>query len=206
MSGAQFAAAFLIAQYFRLALGSSPLETGPRILPWSATPLFVAPLAGALSDRVGRRPLMLAGMVLQAAGFAAFALLAGSGATYWQAILPLVIAGVGVSMVLPVTPAAVLGAVAPTDLGRASAVNNTLQRFGTGFGVAVATAVFAANGNLASAASFIAGLRPALLAAAGPSVFGALSALVVRQRCAVAGAPAVGGVEKGTEAELILAA
>jgi hypothetical protein len=143
-------------------------------------------------------------MLLQAAGFAAFALLAGTG--YWRAILPLVIAGVGVSMVLPVTPAAVLGAVTPPDLGRASAVNNTLQRFGAAFGVAVATAVFAANGNLATASSFTAGLRPALLAAAGLSVLGALSALGVRQGRAVASAPGVGGVETRTEAELILAA
>jgi len=183
MSGAQFAAAFLIAQYFQLALGYSPLETGLRILPWTATPLVVAPLAGVLSDRIGWRPLMVTGMLLQAAGFVAFALLAvGSSASYWQAMLALVIAGVGVSMVLPVAPAAILSAVAAPDMGRASAVNNTLQRFGTAFGVAVATAVFAANGNLATAASFTAGLQPALAAVAGLSVLGALSALAVGTR------------------------
>jgi len=192
MTGAQFAAAFLIAQYFQLALGYSPLETGLRILPWSATPLVVAPLAGALSDRLGRRPLMLGGMILQAAGFLAFALMAGTNAGYWQAILPLVAAGVGVSMVLPVAPAAVLSAVAPPDMGRASAVNSTLQRFGTAFGVAVATAVFAANGSLTTAPSFTAGLRPALATLAGLSVLGAMSALAVdtrRAAVAVSSAP-----------------
>jgi EmrB/QacA subfamily drug resistance transporter len=181
MSGAQFAAAFLIAQYFQLALGYSAMETGLRILPWTVTPLVIAPLAGALSDRTGRRPLMLAGMTLQAVGFAVFALLADPTAGYLQVILPLVIAGIGVSMVLPVTPAAVLGAVAPADMGRASAVNNTLQRFGTAFGVAVATAVFTANGSLAGAVSFTDGLRPALVAVAFLSVLGAVSALAVGQ-------------------------
>jgi EmrB/QacA subfamily drug resistance transporter len=181
VSASQFAAAFLIAQYFQLGRGYSPMETGLRILPWTATPLLVAPLAGALSDRVGRRPLMLAGMGLQAVGFVAFAAIAGTPAAYWQAILPLVMAGVGVSMVLPVAPAAVLSAVERADIGRASAVNNMLQRFGAAFGVAVVTAVFLANGSLSSASSFSAGLAPALVSAAGLSIVGALSALAVRQ-------------------------
>ena len=69
MSGSQFAAAFLIAQYFQLALHNSPLQAGVRVLPWTATPLVVAPVAGALSDRIGRRPLMAMGMALQGLGF-----------------------------------------------------------------------------------------------------------------------------------------
>ena len=182
VTAAQFAAAFLIAQYFQLALGYSPLETGLRILPWSATPLFVAPLAGVLSDKIGRRPLMLVGMLLQAGGFVAFALMAGTGATYWQAVTALVVAGVGVSMVLPVAPAAVMSAVAVPDMGRASAVNTMLQRFGSAFGVAVATAVFSASGNLTSAAAFTEGLRPALLVIAALSALGAVTAVGVVER------------------------
>jgi MFS family permease len=155
------------------------MDTGLRVLPWTATPLFVAPLAGALSDRVGRRPLMLAGMILQALGFLLFDAIGTSDAVYWQTILPLVASGIGVSMVLPVTPAAILSAVAPIDMGRASAVNNTLQRFGTAFGVAVATAIFIANGSLANPASFVDGFRPALLAVAVLSVLGAIAAVAV---------------------------
>ncbi len=62
------AAAFLVAQYFQLVLGASPLVTGVRLLPWTATPMLIAPVAGALSDRVGQRPLMAVGMLLQACG------------------------------------------------------------------------------------------------------------------------------------------
>jgi EmrB/QacA subfamily drug resistance transporter len=182
MSGAQFAAAFLIAQYLQLALDNGPLTTGLLVLPWTMTPLFVAPIAGSLSDRIGRRPLMLIGMLLQAVGFLAFAMLAGADASYARMILPLIVAGVGVSMVLPVAPAAALGAVEMPDTGRASAVNSTLQRLGTAFGVAVATAVFAANGSIASPARFTDGLRPALAAVAALSSLGALSALFVWQR------------------------
>src|SRR5215472_14181972 len=73
-----------------------------------------------------------------------------------------VIAGVGVSMALPATPTALLSAVAPPDMGKASGVNNTLQRFGGAFGVAMVSAVFAANGHLGSPAAVTAGFRPAL--------------------------------------------
>src|SRR5207302_6048765 len=68
MTAALTAAAFLVAQYFQSVLGLSPLEAGLRLLPWTATPLIVAPLAGALSDRIGQRPLMVLGMLLQGAG------------------------------------------------------------------------------------------------------------------------------------------
>ena len=56
MSGAIFSAAFLTAQYFQLGLGYSPLATGLRLLPWTATPMLVAPVAGTLADRIGARP------------------------------------------------------------------------------------------------------------------------------------------------------
>jgi len=179
MSGAQFSAAFLIAQYFQVALHNSPLQAGLRVLPWTATPLLVAPIAGALSDRIGRRPLMASGMALQGAGFLWFAALAGGGVPYWQSIVPLVIAGMGVSMVLPVTPAAVLSAVQPRDMGKASGVNSTLQRFGSAFGVAIVTGVFAAHGSLLDAGGFTAGLKPAVAVAAILSILGAITALGV---------------------------
>jgi EmrB/QacA subfamily drug resistance transporter len=181
MSGSQFAAAFLIAQYFQLALHNSPLQAGLRVLPWTATPLVVAPVAGALSDRIGRRPLMAMGMALQGLGFLWFAGLLGSGIGYWQSIAPLVVAGIGVSMVLPVTPAAVVSAVSPRDMGKASGVNSTLQRFGSAFGVAIVTAVFAASGSLADSASFTRGLQPAVATAALLSLCGAIAALGVTQ-------------------------
>lgn len=182
MVAALFGAVFLTAQYFQLGLGFSPLDTGLRLLPWTATPILVAPAAGVLSDRIGRRPVMAAGMLLQGIGLAWFALVATSSVGYGQLVLPLLVAGIGVSMALAATPAAVLSAVAPADMGKASGANSTFQRFGSVFGVAVASAVFAANGHLGTAASFGAGFRPALAVAAGLSVIGAMSALAVGSR------------------------
>jgi EmrB/QacA subfamily drug resistance transporter len=179
MVGALFGAVFLASQYFQLALGYSPLATGVRFLPWTATPIVVAPVAGVLSDRIGRRPVMVAGMLLQGVGLGWWALVATVGGAYGPLVLPLLVAGVGVSMALAATPTAVLSAVAPADVGKASGANSTFQRFGSVFGIAVAAAVFAANGHLGTPASFTAGFRPALAVAAGLSLLGALTALGV---------------------------
>jgi len=74
---------------------------------------------------------------------------------YARFVAPLIIAGAGISMALPATATAALGAVQPADIGRASGVNNTLQRFGGAFGVAIVTAVFSAHGHLDSPASAV---------------------------------------------------
>ena len=60
-----FGSIFLLAQFFQVAQGYSPLEAGIRTLPWTAMPIFVAPMAGILSDRIGSRPLMAPGLALQ---------------------------------------------------------------------------------------------------------------------------------------------
>jgi EmrB/QacA subfamily drug resistance transporter len=177
--GASTSAAFLVAQYFQFALGYSPLGAGLRFLPWTAAPLVIAPVAGMLCDRIGPRPLMVAGMLLQGAGLAWIALIASTTVHYSHLVPALIISGVGLSLALPTTAAASLGAVRPPDMGKASGVNNMLQRFGGVFGVAVVSAVFAANGHLGTPAGVTTGFRPALAVSAGLSLAGAASALLV---------------------------
>ena len=179
MAGAITAAAFLISQYFQFALGYSPLAAGLRLLPWTITPLVIAPLAGVLSDRVGRRPVLVLGMLLQGIGLAWIGTIAATGASYSAFVVPLIIAGLGISMAIPVVATAALSAVSSRDMGKASGVNSTLQRFGAAFAVAIGAAVFAANGHLGTAASFTAGFRPALDVVAGLSIVGAFTALAV---------------------------
>jgi MFS family permease len=152
-----------------------------RFLPWTATPLFIAPLAGALSDKLGARPLMTLGLAIQATGLAWVALLAGHTASYAEIVVPLVIAEVGVSMAIPTMPLAVMGAVAPRNIGTASGVFNMLQRFGGVVAVAVASAVFVSNRHLGTAVSFDNGFRPALLVSAGMSALGSASAILARR-------------------------
>jgi len=171
-----------MSQYFQLGLGHSPLSTGLRFLPWTLTPLLIAPAAGALADKIGSKPLMALGLAMQAAGLAWIALTATGTTGYGQFVAPLVLSGVGISMAIPTVPAAALNSVPQSDVGKASGVQGTLQRFGAVFGVAIVVAVFSANGHLSSAAGVVAGFRPALAAAASFSLAGALTALATARR------------------------
>jgi EmrB/QacA subfamily drug resistance transporter len=198
MSASIYSAAFLTSQFFQFALGDSPLGTGVRFLPWTATPLVVAPLAGALSDKTGARTLIVPGLLLQGAGLAWIVSLAGSSAGYASYVLPFIVAGVGISMALPCVTAGGLNAAPPALLGKAAGTLNTMQQFGAVFGIAVVTAVFNARGSLAGPAAVTSGYRPALAVAAGISVLGAIAAIAMRrvrtgtQPPALAEAPAPG--------------
>ncbi|HEX2681667.1 MAG TPA: MFS transporter, partial [Candidatus Dormibacteraeota bacterium] len=151
-------------------------------LPWTATPIVVAPLAGIFADRIGTRPVLVTGMLLQGLGLVWFAQVANTGAAYWQMVLPLLVAGIGVSMAIPIASTVVVSAVKPHEMGKASGVNSTMQRLGSAFAVALAAAVFASNGHIGTAASFSAGFHPALTVVAGLSLLGAITALAVRPR------------------------
>jgi EmrB/QacA subfamily drug resistance transporter len=194
MTGAIFAAGFLVTQEFQLARGYSPVAAGVRLLPFFATPMLISPVAGAVSDRIGRRPVMVTGLFMQAAGFAWVAA-RGSLSTSWAELdIALLVAGDGVSMALPTVPTAVLNAVAPHELGKASGVNYMMQRFGAVFAIAVASAVFAAYGHLGTPASVTDGFRPALAACACFALLAALSALAITPP-GTRGAPAAGPAE-----------
>jgi EmrB/QacA subfamily drug resistance transporter len=182
MSGATFAAAFLITQEFQFARGYSPIWTGLRLLPFFGTPMVVSPLAGALSDRIGRRPIMVTGLALQALGFAWVAA-RGSLHTSWiELVIALLVAGVGVSMALPTVPTAVLSSVTETEMGKASGINYMAQRFGAVFAIAIASAVFSAHGNLSNPTSVTAGFRPALWSCVVFATLAALSSAAIRPR------------------------
>lgn len=181
LAAAVYSAAFLTSQFFQFSYGDSLLATGLRFLPWTAAPLVVAPIAGALSDRVGARALMMPGLVMQGAGFVWIVALAGRHAGYSAYVGPFVLAGIGVSMAIPTSSAAALSALPAEVLGKASAILNTLRQFGAVFGIAIVTAVFNSNGSLAGAASVTDGNRPALVAALGFWFLGAMVALAIRR-------------------------
>ncbi len=179
MTGAIFAAGFLVTEEFQLARGYSPVSAGVCLLPFFATPMVISPIAGAVSDRIGRRPVMATGLFLQTAGFVWVAV-RGSLSTSWVELdIALLIAGIGISMALPTVPTAVLSAVAPSELGKASGINYMMQRFGAVFAIAIASAVFAAHGHLGTPAGVTDGFRPALAACAGFALLAALSALAI---------------------------
>ena len=177
-----FSSLFLLAQYFQTALGYSPLSAGLRMLPWTATVFAVAPIAGAMVARVGARRLMVGGMLMQAGGMGAIALLVNSGASYPALVAPLVIAGSGISTAMPASQNAVVSAVPPDAIGKASGAYNTLRQLGGVFGVAIVVSVFAGTGSYATVASFTDGFIPAIGVSSVLSVVAALAGLAMPRR------------------------
>ena len=172
--GSLFCGVFFLAQFMQNTLGSGPLEAGLRLLPWTGTLFFVAPVAGALVDRFGERPFLVAGPLLQAAGMGWIALIAEPGMAYAEMIAPLMVSGVGVSMSFPAAQNSVVGSVPEAALGKASGVNMTMRELGGVFGIALSVAVFAGAGSYASAEAFSDGFVAAMGLSAGLSVISAL--------------------------------
>jgi len=182
---------FFTAQFLQVSLGQDPLGAGLRLLPWGVAPFLIAPWAGKLADRAGERPLVVSGLLMQAAGLAWIAAIARTGLPYWELVAPMVIAGCGVSFAIPAAATAVMGSVPPPMIGKASGTYNTLRQLGGVFGIAICAAVFAANGSYASPADFTSGFAPAMAGCAALAFTAALAGLFIPRRTApVAPAPA----------------
>ena len=172
-----FGAVFFFAQFLQTSLGHDPLEAGLRLMPWTATLFVVAPVAGALADRIGERPLVVGGLALQALGMAWLATIAEPGLAFTEMLAPSIVSGIGTSAAIPTSANAVVGAVSVEAVGKAAGANGMLRELGGVFGIAVAVAVFAGTGSYASAQTFSDGFAPAIGVAAGLSLAGAVSGL-----------------------------
>ena len=180
---------FFLAQFLQNAQGHGPFAAGLRLLPWTATLFVVAPIAGALVNRVGERPLVVIGLILQTIGMAWIALIAAPDLAYAKLALPLIVAGCGGSMAMPALQNAVLSAVAPTEIGTASGTFNMLRFLGGVFGIALLVAVFAATGSVTSPAAFNTGFVAAIDVSAALSLSGAIAAMWLPARREVALTP-----------------
>jgi EmrB/QacA subfamily drug resistance transporter len=173
--GSAFGALFFMSQFLQRGLGYGPLAAGLRLMPWGATTIIVPQLAGRLIGRFGERRFVVGGMSLHGGSMLWIALLARPHLPYTQMVLPLVLSGAGVAMSLPAAQSAVLGAVEPQDIGRASGAFSTLRQLGGAFGVAVLVAVFAGAGGYGSPQAFSDGFVAAIAACAGLALAAALA-------------------------------
>jgi EmrB/QacA subfamily drug resistance transporter len=177
-----FTGVFFFAQLLQTVLGYGPLDAGLRLLPWTATFITVAPIVGNLVDRIGERPFMVGGLLLQAVGLAWIAVIAEPDMAYGELVAPLIVAGVGVSMAIPSGQNSVLGSVALEAVGKAAGANSMMRELGGVFGIAVAVAVFAGAGGYVSAAAFTDGFAAAIGVAAALSLAGAVAGLALPGR------------------------
>jgi MFS family permease len=177
LTASLFGAVYLMAQFLQIAKGDGPLEAGLHLLPWTATLFFVAPVAGRWIERLGERPFVVGGLLLQAAGMVALAAIVSPDTPYGELVAPLVLAGAGVSMAIPAAQSAVVSHVAPADIGRASGALMTMRQLGAAFGVALLVAVFLGGGGYASPQAFGTGFAHAMAVSAVLSLAGAVAGL-----------------------------
>jgi EmrB/QacA subfamily drug resistance transporter len=190
MNASVFGALFLMAQFFQTAQHYSPLQTGVRLLPWTAAAMISSPIAGKLAENYGNRPFMVAGLLLQGMGLGWVASVATAHLGYTELGLALGVAGIGIGMVFPTVATEIVGSVPADEIGVANGTNSALRELGGVFGVSVLAAVFSRPGVYLSPGTFVTGFKAAVWVGAGFSVAGAiLSASTIRRRQPLQDAP-----------------
>ena len=183
---AMFGVFFFNSLYLGQILGYSPIQTGATFLPMTVLIVFVAPLAGKFSDKIGSRWLMGAGLVLLSASLLSFSML-DLDSSFWDILPGLLLGGVGMSLAMTPTTAAAMGSVPVDKAGVGSAVLNSMRQVGGSLGIAVMGAIVAASVTVAptdprAPAQFVDGYQNALHVAAAIAIVGAaVAVLTVRK-------------------------
>ncbi|GGK94450.1 MFS transporter [Streptomyces flaveus] len=177
-----FGSIFLLSQYLQGVLGYSPTEAGLRMLPWTGMPMLIAPVAGYLSDRIGGRPVVAAGLFLQAAGLGWFASIVETDTSFAAQLPALIISGVGMSLFFAPASSLVMSSVRGQEQGIASGTNNALREVGGALGIAVMASIFSAQGGYETGQTFVDGLRPALWVGASAVAVAGVAALLIPAR------------------------
>ncbi len=190
-----FGSIFLLAQFFQTVQGYSPFGSGLRILPWTLAPMFIAPVAGALSDKIPAKNIIGVGLALQAGALAWIAAVSTPTTPYSQLIAPFIVAGIGMALFFAPVANVVLSAVRSEEEGKASGANNAIRELGGVLGVAVLASIFAQAGGYRTSATFADGMSTAVYVGAAVVALGAVAAFAIpRRRRREADLRAVGSV------------
>ena len=136
---------FFLALYMQNILGYSPLEAGIRFLPSTLVIIVAGPISGRLADRVGPRPLMVAGLLIVAVSLA-WQSRVEVDTSYGFLVGAFVLMGLGIGLVMSPMSMAAMNAVDRTKAGVASGTLSMFRMVGGTFGVAALGALVAAIG------------------------------------------------------------
>jgi hypothetical protein len=141
LSAGMFASFLYLTLYLQGVLHYSPLEAGLRFLPLTVLGFVVAPISGALSNRVPIRVLLGTGLTIVGIG-----LLLMNGVALgddWTTLLVGFIgAGIGIGTTNPGIGQAAIAVVPVEKSGMGSGINTTFRQVGIATGVAGLGAVF----------------------------------------------------------------
>jgi EmrB/QacA subfamily drug resistance transporter len=177
-----FGSIFLITQYLQTALGYSPFAAGLRFLAWTGVVLIAAPLGGGLSDRIGGKPIIVAGLALQSVGLLWLTLAITTGSSFGSLVPAFICNGFGMGLYFGPAGNVVMGSVRREEEGIASGANNAIRELGGVLGVAVLAAVFSARGGYDTPAHYVHGLHAALWIGFAVVALGAVTAVLMPGR------------------------
>jgi EmrB/QacA subfamily drug resistance transporter len=176
LNGALMGAIFFMAQFQQVVLKQDALNAGIRLLPWGIALFVTAPRAAAIARRLGEPLTVALGMTLQGLGLSWLALIASPAVSYAALVAPMILAGAGFAMAIPIVQKSVVSAVTGAQIGKASGILSMIRQLGGVFGIAVCVAAFAIFGSRASAEAFSRGFSAASAVAALLSFSGAIAA------------------------------
>ncbi len=161
---ALFGAEFLLPLYLQILRGQTALETGFLLLPLALASGFSVPIAGIISDKIGIRPLVVAGFALLMINTWQLSSL-NLNTEIWYIALLLGLRGLSFGMIIQITQQAALLKVKPWQLNRASALQSSSRLVFQSLGVSVLATIVSSTAG--KAPSFGGGVRPdpAVLAA-----------------------------------------
>ncbi len=132
---------FFMALYIQNILGFSPLEAGVRFLPTTLVIMVVAPIAGRMTDRIGARIPIVAGLGLVAVSLFLQAQISDTSG-YGSLLIPFILMGFGIGLTMSPMSTAAMNAVHVSKSGLASGLLSMSRMVGGTFGVAVLGAIF----------------------------------------------------------------
>jgi EmrB/QacA subfamily drug resistance transporter len=184
---AMFGVFFFMSLFVQRILDYSPVQAGAIFLPMTLLIIFVAPIAGRLSDKIGSRWLMAGGLSLVGISLMLFSGL-DTTSGFWDLVPGLVVGGLGMASTMTPMTAAAMGSVPVAKAGVASGVLNTFRQVGGALGIAVMGAILTSRetSSIASGHSvdvaFVDGFSSALHVAAIVAFVGAVTAAILIRR------------------------
>ena len=165
-----FGVFFFISLYVQNVLGYSPTKAGAIFLPMTILIILIAPIAGKLSDRVGSRWLMGAGMAILGVSLLLYQRI-GLHTGFWSLLPQLVLGGVGMALTMSPMTSAAMGSVPVDKAGVGSGVLNSFRQVGGSLGIALMGAILLTyqhptTSKVVAAQQFVNGLHAALLVSA----------------------------------------
>lgn len=179
MSAGMFGSIFLLTLFVQQVQGASPLEAGLKTMPWTATIMVIAPLAGILAGRIGVRPVVLTGMALQATALLWIGIVATLTVPYTTLLPAFILGGLGMGLTFAPLSSSVVNAVPAHLEGQASGGYNAIRELGGVFGIAILGAIFQHVATLPTATAFVDGFRTAVFAGAAIVTLGVLLAVLL---------------------------